>query len=107
MTPQSRLSRRRFVGTLAAAPIVLATSRGVAAPNPSSRITLGIIGMGVRARQLLGSFLRDPGVQVISICDVVRERREHGKKLVEEHYTRQKGKGGYKGCKVENDFRQV
>jgi len=87
MTPQSRLSRRRFVGTLAAAPIILASSRGFSAPNPSGRINLAIIGMGVRARQLLGSFLRDPGVQVVSICDVVRERREHGKKLVEDHYA--------------------
>src|SRR5439155_8648869 len=107
MTPRSRLSRRRFVGSLAAAPLILAAPRGLTAPEPSERITLGIIGMGVRARQLLGSFLRDPGVQVISICDVVRERREHGKKLVEDHYARQKGKGEFNGCDAINDFREV
>src|SRR5207248_5965873 len=75
------LSRRRFVQALAASPF-LAPMRAAETPRfGGSRLGLGIIGMGTRARQLLGSFLRDPGVQVVAVCDVVRQRREHGQKL--------------------------
>src|SRR2546423_910386 len=107
MTPRPSLSRRRFVQALAATPFVIAALEAQAPRGPGSRLGLGIIGMGTRARQLLGSFLRDPGVQVVAICDVVRQRREHGQKLVEDHYARQKGKGTFKGCKTYNDFRDL
>jgi predicted dehydrogenase len=107
MTFPFRLSRRRFVQALAASPLL---APGLTAETPAfggSRLGLGIIGMGVRARQLLGSFLRDPGVQVVALCDVVQQRRDHGKKLVEDHYAKQKGKGSFTGCKTYNDFRDL
>lgn len=104
MNQHQRLSRRRFVaGT---APLLL-LGRSMGAPNPAERLTLGFIGMGVRARQLLGSFLRDPGVQVLAVCDVVQARRAQAKKAVEDFYAGQKAKGEFKGCRAETDFREV
>ncbi len=107
MTLRSPLSRRHFVQALAASPFLAPTRAAETPRSASSRLGLGIIGMGTRAHQLLGSFLRDPGVQVVAVCDVVRQRREHGQKLVEDHYARQKGKGNFKGCKTYNDFRDL
>jgi predicted dehydrogenase len=110
MPPQSYLSRRRFLQLVAAgaAPVILGSAEGAESPRrPNDRLQLGIIGMGTRARQLLGSFLHAPGTQVVAVCDVVRERREHARKAVEDHYARQKGKGTFKGCKEYNDFRDL
>jgi predicted dehydrogenase len=110
MTVHSSVSRRRFLHLLAAgaAPAVLAAARGAEAPRaPSDRIHLGIIGMGTRARQLLGSFLGAPDAQVVAVCDVVRQRREHARQLVEDHYGRQKDKSGSQGCKAYTDFRDL
>src|SRR5215831_12324878 len=112
MPSSLHFSRRRFLGTLAAAgtagPAVLSSALAADKPaSPSDRITLGIIGMGIRARQLLGSFLNDAGVQVVAVCDVVRERRDHAQKQIESHYARRKGKGSFPGCKTYNDFRDV
>src|SRR5205807_6774388 len=101
-----RLSRRQFVGTLAAAPILAPAMLAETPRKASDRLVLGIIGMGTRARQLLGSFLRAPGVQIVAVCDVVRQRRENGQKLIDQHYA-QKEKRGTKGCKVYNDFRDL
>ncbi len=106
MPSQAPVSRRQFLGSLAAGPLLLASARG-AAPPPSDRLTLGIIGMGTRARQLIGSFLNAPEVQVVAVCDVVRERRDHGQKLVEDHHARQKGKSRSGSCRVYNDFRDL
>ena len=102
-------SRRRFLGSLAAAGTAGLSSALAAdkAARPSDRLTLGIIGMGIRARQLLGSFLNAAGVQVVAVCDVVRERRDHAQKQIESHYARRKGKGSYPGCKTYNDFRDL
>jgi predicted dehydrogenase len=54
----------------------------------------------------VGAFLGRPNVQIVAICDVVAERRDLCRKMVEDHYGRQK-KGSFKGCKVYNDFREV
>ncbi|MBI1916743.1 MAG: Gfo/Idh/MocA family oxidoreductase [Planctomycetes bacterium] len=107
MTLRSRFSRRRFVQALAASPFLAPALAAETPRSANGRLGLGIIGMGTRARQLLGSFLRDAGVQVVAVCDVVQQRRDHGRKLVEDHYARQKGKGSFKGCKTYNDFRDL
>jgi hypothetical protein len=38
----------------------------------------------------LGSFLRSPEVQVVAVSDVVAERRDDAKRMVETHYGREK-----------------
>jgi predicted dehydrogenase len=103
------LSRRRFLQSVSAAtlgaPLILPSlSRGAISAN--DRITLGFIGVGVMGRGHLGKFLGNQNVQVVAICDVVKERREHGKEMVEKRYGEQK-KTDFKGCQTYNDFREL
>jgi predicted dehydrogenase len=79
-TPQ-RVTRRAFLGTTAA--LGATTSLLAAAPEPASvppgpndRIRLGFIGVGDRGSQLVGEFLRQPGAEIVAICDVWKERRD-------------------------------
>ncbi|HKI35876.1 MAG TPA: Gfo/Idh/MocA family oxidoreductase [Gemmataceae bacterium] len=104
---RSSLSRRRFVGALAAAPLILtAAARGDNKKPANDRLTVGFIGIGVRARDHLRYCLNRGDVQVVAVCDVVKERREDGKKRVEDHYAKNK-KGEYKGCAALTDFREL
>jgi len=101
-----KTNRRTFLRTasLAGVPFILPSHIWAAETKPNSRPTIGIIGMGIRARQLLTSFLYD--TQVLAICDVDTTRREDGKKRVDEFYTKNPDKGSV-GCKAYNDFRDV
>jgi predicted dehydrogenase len=105
----ARFSRRLFVQTVAAglaAPTILA-SRSVARAAANERLTLGIIGPGTMGRYHLDRFLGFGDVQIVAVCDVVAERREHAKAKVEERYARQAGQGSYSGCAAFNDFREL
>jgi predicted dehydrogenase len=62
--------------------------------------------MGKQSKHLLSSFLGQPGVQVLAVCDVDTNRRESAKKRVEEHYSKHKA-DGWKGCDAYNDFRKL
>jgi predicted dehydrogenase len=109
MTSSTRLSRRRFLQNMTAAGLAgpaIVTSSLWGKPNakPNDRLTLGFIGVGTMGRGHVGSFLHYPEVQIVAVCDVVAERRDVCKKLVEEHYAKQKGKGTFKGCTVYKDF---
>jgi predicted dehydrogenase len=103
-------TRRRFLSTVAAttvaAPLAI-TGRNFARPPAGDRITLGFIGVGTMGRGHLGGFLGQKDVQVVAVCDVVAERREDAKRIVESHYDRQKDKGEYKGCTTYGDFRHL
>ena len=46
-------------------------------------VRLGFIGTGLRGRSLLGEFVNVPGVRVVAVCDVVREKAEKAKEIVE------------------------
>jgi predicted dehydrogenase len=69
-------SRREFLqvvaGAATAAPTVLRAQRATASRSvaPNDRIRLGIIGVGIRAQQDLGSALRAPGVELTAAADV-------------------------------------
>lgn len=107
MTPRS-VSRRQFVGALAAGPLLLTfAARGDDKKSPNDRITLGFIGVGVQSRGHLGHFLGRGEVQVVAVCDVVKERREDAKERVEKRYAEAMKKGEYKGCAAYNDFRDL
>lgn len=121
----SPVTRRRFLGTTAAAlaaPVfVPAASRGQSRTAPSERITLGVIGLGAQGVTDLKNFLGLDDAQVVAVCDVhdrhYRDRewgskglvygREPAKAMVEAHYAERSGKGGFKGCKAYVDFREV
>jgi len=88
------VSRRRLLktaaqaGALVMAPQVIRGSvlgRSGAAP-PSDRITLGGLGIGSRGTSVLRSFLSEPDVQFLAICDVRNERREAIKTLADQKY---------------------
>jgi predicted dehydrogenase len=118
-------SRRRFLKTALAtaggaiAPTIIpASALGLEGrPAPSNRITLAVIGTGNQGTNDLRAFLNDERVQVVAVCDVNRESagywnggvagREPARRIVDDHYARQKASGTYKGCEAYSDFRGV
>jgi predicted dehydrogenase len=107
MLSKLSVSRRQFFGTLAAAAPLVLTRRAAWADKANERITLGFIGVGTMGRGHLHGFLGRADTQVVAVCDVVAERRDDAKRMVEERYAEQKSKGGYKGCDTHNDFREL
>ena len=105
----SRISRRQFLATSAVAacgPMILTSpARGFAAA--SERIRLGFIGIGIQSRGHLKRFVGTNDTQVVAVCDVVTERREDSKRIVEEGYAKQKDMTSYKGCAAFIDFREL
>jgi predicted dehydrogenase len=73
---------------LATAPLVIPGSvlgKNGAAP-PSDRIALGGLGIGSRGTSVLRSFLAEPDVQFLAICDVRNDRREAIKSMADQKY---------------------
>jgi len=128
-----KINRRRFLsGTLAGAlgtvsfPYVVSSSAlgrsgGVA---PSSRITMGSIGVGGMGTNNMRAFLSHSDVQVVAVCDVTEASNEYGhwykkgwngawfgrepaRKIVEDHYAKGNQSGRYKGCTAYVDFREL
>jgi predicted dehydrogenase len=104
------LSRRRFFSMSAASPLALGLTGSLLADEPTKtspgeRLTLGFIGLGIQNRGHLAGFLGMKDVQVLAVCEVVKERREHAKQMVEKKYGGPKGE--YKGCDAYVDFRKV
>jgi predicted dehydrogenase len=46
-------------------------------------VRVGIVGTGLRGRGTLGEFLNVPGVQVTALCDIVQEKVQQAKTMVE------------------------
>lgn len=111
--PQIQISRRQFLKTASAAalgaPLLSSCASYPTAKRaaPSERITLGFIGMGTQNRGLLHGFLGMKETQVLAVCEVDADRREHHRKLVEDAYAKQSPSGHYKGCAAYNDFREL
>lgn len=105
-------SRRRFLrgaSALVAAPWILsASARGANGhTSPSNRITLASIGVGMMGTGHLHSFLCDPDVQVLGVCDVDRWRRERAQGMVDTQYAKQREAGTYRGCAAYVDLREL
>ena len=88
----SRLSRRRFLGGMAAAMAaptiiprhVLGDEKNAPA---NEKIVLGAIGIGKMMHDShLPHYVRMPEVKVVAVCDVDTTRREAGKKRVDDTY---------------------
>ncbi|GAB4000278.1 Gfo/Idh/MocA family oxidoreductase [Spirosoma daeguense] len=118
------MNRRNFIEKSALATvgfgmptIVPASVLGV--NPPSSRITVGLIGTGRQGygQNLQGTTLdaggRIPGLldvadaQVVAVCDVDSWRLEKARTVVDSHYAKVAPKGGYKGCSMHRDFREI
>lgn len=97
------LSRRTFLAASAAAPLVL-SQRAVAA---NDRLTLGFIGVGTMGRGHLGAHLGRKDVEVVAVCDVVKERLDSAAQMVEKKYADRKKDGAWKGVKSFDDYRKL
>jgi len=126
---RDRFSRRKFLGGIAAGAALTIVPRivlgGKGQVSPGEKTTLALIGMGGQGHVNLFNFLQMDEVQVVAVCDVNREGggyiswnwmqgkerklggREPARRLVDEHYAKQKGVGGYRGCKAYADFREL
>lgn len=122
-------SRRKFLSRAAAAAAVAIVPRHVLGGQghvpPSEKTTLAAIGTGGQGIQNIEIFLQFPEVQVVAVCDVNRESggylswnwtqgkeqrpagREPARRLVEEHYAKEKSSGTYRGCRGYPDFREL
>ena len=101
--PAGGASRREFLRTSAlvtvAATVGLGASRArsepalpanttrnarTARPLKNGRLQIGVVGWGIRAREIYGFFLDDPNVEIVAIADVVDARAAEGVRLIEE-----------------------
>lgn len=105
MNKIQHLSRRSFlqqaaaaVGGTAAAPLII--SRAAARANANDRIVMGAVGLGGRGRYILSTFLQYPDVQMVAICDAMRDRRRQAQRMVNEHY-------GNNDCETYIDLREM
>ena len=125
MSRKSTIPRRQFLGrglaTLGAAlawPRVLpASALGKdGAVAPSERIAMGFIGLGTQGgghlvggawTYLTGGYLAREDVQVLAVCDIVRDKRESYRQRVNAYYADKTGQAGYQACQAYNDFREL
>jgi predicted dehydrogenase len=97
-------SRRSFLAASAVAPLILG-SRASAAAN--DKLTLGFIGVGTMGRGHLGGFLNRKEVEVVAVCDVVKERLDSAAATVESKYADRKKSGNWNGVKAVSDFHKI
>ncbi|MFM7179962.1 MAG: hypothetical protein ACKO2G_00800 [Verrucomicrobiales bacterium] len=85
--PIARLHRRRFLGAAVSALglVPMAWVRGQSS-SPNDEITMGIIGTGGMGTGNMNSFLNIPGVRVVAVCDVDKDRVAAAKAKVDAKY---------------------
>ena len=93
--------RRGFLIRASAFLAASAAARARAASAlPSNTVTMGFIGVGGRATQLLPVFMNQSDVRVLAVCDAIRERRERAKATVDAF-------NGNADCAAYRDFREI
>jgi len=105
-------SRRSFLKSTAAAAVIgpAILSRNSFAQEraeANDRIQIGVIGVGTMGRGHVARFLKQQDVQLVAVCDVVNERTENAREMVEKHYAQQAGASVYRGCQMYGDFREL
>lgn len=109
------ISRRCFLGQSAAAagafavPTIIPSSALGAdgAVAPSERVVLGQIGRGMMGRGHLAHFAQNKLVQLVALAEVDRVRLLEGQAEVESYYAEARTSGGYDGCAIYNDYREL
>jgi predicted dehydrogenase len=84
--------------------------------SPNGRIAMGFIGLGGQGTGHLlggawtyvpGGYVARDDVQVLAVCDVRQERREHARQRCNDMYARKLGQANYDGVQAYRDFREV
>lgn len=108
------MTRRTFLRNLArtgvaitAAPNLLPDSIWAAPVKPNDRIVAGLIGPGLMGRGHLGRLAGDPGVQLVAVCDVDRERRESARERVDAICADARAAGTFRGCTAYVDYTEL
>jgi predicted dehydrogenase len=105
----AHLSRRHFNQAIATAclagPSII--SRAARSAPANERVSIGFIGVGTKGRGHLNSLVSQSDVQIVAICDVVAERANSAKEIVEKRYAEAAKSGEYKGCATYVDFREL
>jgi len=122
MKADTRITRRTFLGTVAAAAaapqVVSASALGAGdRPAASERIVAGSIGVGGQGDRDMSALLGDKRVQVVAVCDcdsgsVTYERGWRrgiapAKEKIEKQYAAEKASGTFKGVFTTQDFREL
>jgi len=96
------IDRRQFLKTSAlGVPLVLPGAAWARRAVANEQIRIGIIGMGIRARNIMnGYLLGHERIRILAVCDVDRTRREHFKAVVDE-------KAGNGDCRAYVDYKDV
>lgn len=85
-----RINRREFIkrsaATGAGAGLTLGMSRRAKAAfdntdSPNGRVTLGFIGTGARAHQVMDDISRIPGFEIVALCDAYKGRLERAAEI--------------------------
>ena len=105
MDGKRKLTRRGFVKATAASVVspyfVPSTSLGgQGQPAPSSRITLGLIGLGSMGMRHVDGFLQEKDCRIRAVCDVDAARRQAAVKKINAAYSSD-------DCTPYNDFREM
>ncbi|MFP4056346.1 MAG: Gfo/Idh/MocA family protein [Candidatus Brocadiia bacterium] len=82
-----RLPRRDFLRRVGLAAPALVGAQAAAAPAPSDRIALGIIGLGSMGLRHVKGFLQDTDCRIVAVCDVDAARRRLAANVVGKHYA--------------------
>jgi len=131
MKTTKKLNRRDFIKMTAACGIglsivpagVLGGRRGV---GPSDKLNIALVGTGTQGLGQLRGWIQRSDLQFISVCDPNKETRDYpqwggshgekygaaggrevGRRMVNESYAEDRGKGTYKGCSAYADFREM
>ncbi len=101
-------TRRQFLQASSA--LAMTSLAGSAHANRVSALektTLGIIGVGKMGRGHLQAMLGKRDVEVVAVCDVVKERLDDAVSRVEKSYAERKKSGDFNGVKSIVDFREL
>ncbi len=110
MKSSHQFTRRSFIKSAAVAsvaPLILPSHLWAQDTAPSNQITLGFIGTGKQANDLMRGFIARKDVRVLAVCDVDTNRRNRAKQVVETHYAEEMTAGAYKGCADYNNFEDL
>lgn len=101
------LSRRRFIQSAAVAAAPLVFTRAASGVAANDKLAIGFIGMGTMNRGHLGGMLGRKEVEVVAVCDVVKERLDSAADTVTKRYADRTKAGTYKGVASYTDFRKL